>query len=233
VVLLGALAAYSFAVVAGARAGTPEILRQARQPGPYSLIFEDLSDWQKQALLAVEDPNYTRHHGIDLETPGAGITTITQGLAKRLYFHPFKPGFRKLKLMLIARYVLDPALSKDEQLELFLNHVYLGTSAGKPVIGLGAAAREYYHKPFQDLDGQEYLSLVAMIIAPNTFHVLHHPETNAERTRRIQKVVSGEYKPRSLMDLYYGELDPETQKGLAPASYFPPRGGAPDTNTKE
>jgi hypothetical protein len=35
-------------------------------------------------------------------------------------------------------------------------------------------------------------------------------------------VISGEYKPKGLMDLYYGELNEEEAKsGLAPASYFP------------
>jgi hypothetical protein len=60
-----------------------------------------------------------------------------------------------------------------------------------------------------------------MIIAPGNFNIIKNPEANAKRTERIKKVISGEYKPKSLMDIYCGELDKKDQKGLAPASYYP------------
>ena len=60
-----------------------------------------------------------------------------------------------------------------------------------------------------------------MIIAPNNFSILNRPAANIERTQRIKKVISGEYQPKQLIDVYYGKLDTETQKGLPPASYFP------------
>lgn len=212
---------YVLGTVGYYRARTPEIIRTARQDARAWHPLSEFSGWQIQALLAVQDPGFYRHHGIDLHTPGAGLTTLTQGLAKKLYFHPFKPGIRKLQLMLLARWVLDPLVSKEEQQELFVNLIYLGKSDGRPVIGLGEAARVYYGRTMAELTETQYLSLVAMIIAPGNFHVKDHPEANAERTRRIAQVVNGTYQPRGLMDLYYGPLDPETQKGLAPASYFP------------
>ena len=52
-------------------------------------------------------------------------------------------------------------------------------------------------------------------------HVLIRPAANSERTRRIKRVVSGEYQPKQLMDIYYGTLDRKTRRGLPPASYFP------------
>ncbi len=149
------------------------------------------------------------------------MTTITQSLVKIYYFKHFKPGLAKIQQTLIARFALDPLTSKDDQLTLFINNLFFGNVAGKPVIGFEAAARIYYQKPLNQLNEEEYLSIVAMIIAPVNFNILNRPAANAERTRRIKKVVSGEYKPKQLMDIYYGELDPETQKGLAPASYFP------------
>lgn len=214
-------AVYAVGVVIAARAQTPALIRAARQSVQPWCRLSELSPWQIQALLAVEDPDFYGHHGIDLHTPGAGLTTITQGLAKKLYFHPFKPGIRKLKLMLLARMVVDPLVPKDEQLELFINLMFLGRAGGRPVIGFGEAARVYYGRPLSRLSEAEYLSLVAMVIAPVNFHVRDRPQANAERTARLAKVVSGEYRPQGLMDLFYGPLDAETQKGLAPASYFP------------
>jgi membrane carboxypeptidase/penicillin-binding protein len=198
---------------------TPRMIEKSLENS--DLKVSDLSQWQLDALLAVEDPNFYNHNGVDLKTPGAGITTITQGLVKIFYFEEFKPGFDKIKQTLIARFVMDRLVTKDEQLTLFLNYVYLGNIKGKLVRGFEQAAKAYYNKTVKKLSKDEYLSIVAMIIAPNNFHINDHPEANAERTKRIKKVVSGEYKPKKLMDLYYGELDEETQKGLPPASYFP------------
>ncbi len=65
------------------------------------------------------------------------------------------------------------------------------------------------------------LAIIAMIIAPVNFHITDRPAANSERVARIKKVISGEYKPKGLMDIYYGPLDTETARGLAPASYFP------------
>jgi membrane peptidoglycan carboxypeptidase len=156
-----------------------------------------------------------------LKTPGAGLTTITQSLVKIFYFDQFKPGLAKFKQTLIARYALDPLVSKDDQLTLFINYIYLGNVNGKAAIGLENAARAYYRKTLDQLSEEQYLSIIAMIIAPQNFHILDRPAANAERTRRLKQVMVGEYRPKELMDIYYGELAPETQKGLAPASYFP------------
>lgn len=219
--LVVACGVYAAGVVIAARSRTPALIQAARQSVRPWCQLSELSPWQIKALLAVEDPGFYGHHGIDLRTPGAGLTTITQGLAKKLYFHPFKPGIRKLKLMLLAWMVVDPLLPKDEQLELFINLMFMGRANGRPVIGFGEAARIYYGRTLSQLSETEYLSLVAMVIAPVNFHVRDRPQANAERASRLAKVVSGEYQPRGLMDIYYGPLDAETQKGLAPASYFP------------
>lgn len=212
---------YFTTMIIKARMDTPGIIRQALHANNITLKVNDLSQWQLHALLAVEDPNFYHHNGVDLKTPGAGITTITQGLVKMYYFDHFKPGLAKVKQTLIARYALNPLVSKNNQLLLFLNNVYLGNVNGKTVIGFANAAQTYYHKPFHNLTKDQYLSIVAMIVAPQNFHIFNKPTANVERTRRIKKVVSGEYKPKQLMDIYYGKLDQETQKGLPPASYFP------------
>lgn len=212
---------YFTSVVIKARSETPRIIRTALQAPNMTLEVDDLSRWQLRALLAIEDPNFYHHKGIDLKTPGAGITTITQGLVKMYYFKHFKPGIAKLKQTLIARFALNSLVSKDDQLKLFINNIYLGNVNGKAMIGFANAAEVYYGKPVSRLSEEEYLSIVAMIIAPANFHIFNRPEANAERTKRLSKVVSGKYRPKALMDLYYGKLDRETQKGLPPASYYP------------
>ncbi|MDY0059389.1 MAG: transglycosylase domain-containing protein [Myxococcota bacterium] len=222
-VLLGLLllTGYYGVAIARARRATPALVADVLARA--SVRASDLTPWQRRALLAVEDPGFFAHDGIDLSTPGGGLTTITQAVAKKLYFHPFEPGLRKLELMLLARWVVHPLVSKEDQISLFVNLIYLGRHEGRAVVGFGDAAGAYFGKSVHDLSEDEYLALVAMPIAPTTFHLRDHAEANAERVRRIRLLLDGKYRPRGLMDQYYGPLDEETrQRGLPPASYFPP-----------
>lgn len=199
-----------------ARVFTRQTLIPRLQASNFALRLNDLSPWQLHALLQVEDPGFHRHGGVDFSTPGQGLTTITQGLVKLLYFDKFEPGLAKLRQSLIAAYALDPLVSKDEQLRLFINLIGLGEG----VRGFAAGAKHYFHKDFADLDQDEYLALVAMIVAPQNFSLTRHPQRNQERVARIKRLLAGEYLPKGLCDQYYGPLDAETQKGLAPASYW-------------
>lgn len=187
--------------VARARRATHGEISQALQSDNMILSLSDLSARQVDILLSVEDPKFYEHKGIDLRTPGAGMTTITQGLVKIHYFKPFKPGIRKIKQTLIARFALDPLVSKDDQLKLFINEVYLGTVDGKQLYGFEPAALVYYKKPCAELSEDEFIGLVAMIIAPNTYNPIKHPEVHAERVRRIKRLISGEAKPNGWMDV--------------------------------
>jgi membrane peptidoglycan carboxypeptidase len=92
---------------------------------------------------------------------------------------------------------------KETQLLIFVNTVYLGHYNGEVVRGFSQAAEIYFDKPFSDLTEEEYLSLVAMIIAPNSFNVKKQPQANAVRVQRIKRLLCGEYTPKGLMDLYY------------------------------
>jgi membrane carboxypeptidase/penicillin-binding protein len=157
-------------------------------------------------LLAVEDPNFFSHHGVDLSAPGAGLTTITQALAKRLYFESFQPGLAKIKQSLLA-FVLNQRMEKNAQLEFFINTAYFGEHDGAAVNGFAAAARAYFNKEFAAISREEYLALVAMLIAPNELSIATQPEKNAKRVRRIERLLSGECKPAGVRDVYYESCD--------------------------
>ena len=71
---------YACAVYSARQYTINDILPQTRS-SVYALQVSDLTPRQLDILLKVEDPNFFNHHGVDFTTPGAGITTITQGLA--------------------------------------------------------------------------------------------------------------------------------------------------------
>lgn len=195
---------YLFITVMIARNETPRIAAAALAGPGIVLQPEELTAGQLEILLKVEDPNFFYHRGVDFRTPGGGITTITQGLVKQLYFENFKPGLAKIRQSLIARFALDPMVTKKNQLKLFINRVYLGNVNGRTVYGFNDAAKVYFGKRFKELTENEYISIVAMIIDATTFNIKKNPEANADRVQRIKLLLSGEYKPKSLMDLYYG-----------------------------
>lgn len=183
-----------------AQTRTPEVVARARSG---ELQLSDLTPRRRAMLLAVEDPGFTQHNGWDASTPGQGRTNITQALVKRFYFDRFEPGFAKIEQSLIARFVLHPALSKDEQLRAFLNHASFAWNKGEPVIGFADAARTYHGRDFTQLDDRQFLSLVAMLMAPRTYNPLTQPAANAERVRRIERLLAGACRPTGLTDVSY------------------------------
>lgn len=205
--LLAALALFAVLVVGyyvveviQARRATPAIVAAALRSEKIVLQLDDLSPWQTDVLLAVEDPTFYQHPGWDLRTPGAGMTTITQGLVKIHYFEYFRQGLPKIRQTLIARFALDPLVSKEDQLLLFVNEVHMGQVDGQDVDGLDAASQAYFGKPVSELSEDEYIGLVAMIAAPGRFHLREHPAANAERVRRIQRLIAGACAPSGWMD---------------------------------
>ena len=112
----------------------------------FMLDLDDMSKRQLDILLKVQDPSFFSHNGVDFKTPGAGITTLTEALSKKLLFKQFRPGIAKIKLALISFCALDPIISKRDQLRLFINMVYLGNIGEKQVYGFHEAAQAYYEK---------------------------------------------------------------------------------------
>lgn len=104
--------AYYVNEVRVARRETPALVQAAWKRYGMKLGLADLSSERRTMLLAVEDPSFMHHHGVDLATPGAGMTTITQGLVKLLYFPDgFRPGIAKIRQTLIAQYALNSLVS--------------------------------------------------------------------------------------------------------------------------
>lgn len=199
---LMAVAAHYFLEIREARRDTPELVARALATHGAELELWMLPPERERMLLMVEDPAFRRHRGVDLVTPGAGMTTLTQSLVKQLYFPSgFRQGVAKIRQTLIAQNALDALVSKDDQLELFLNIAYLGHHRGEAVHGLAQAARTYFAKEFTELTDDEYLSLVAALINPNSLK----PGTpaNEDRAARIRQYASGEYRPVGVMDLEY------------------------------
>lgn len=205
-VSLFAASLYYWNEVRTARAETATLVTQAFDRFGRRVALESVPTSKIDLLLKIEDPRFREHRGVDLATPGAGMTTITQGLAKLLYFPGgFRQGIAKIRQTLIAEYALDHLVSKDEQLELYLNATFFGSIDGRPVHGLAAAAEAYFKKPFRELLDDEFIALIGMTISPETLK----PGTtdSATRVMRIKRYLAGDVVPASVLDFeYVGKL---------------------------
>lgn len=193
---------YYWNAIRAARSATATVVAEAVQRYGHRVSIKDLSAHHLDILLRIEDPAFYRHRGVDLKTPGAGMTTITQGLVKLLYFPAgFERGIAKIKQTLIAEYALNELVSKDDQLELYLNATYFGSVDGKPVHGIANGAETYFGKPYRDLTDDEFIALIGMTISPNTLK----PGTpkSIDRVERIKKFLAGELSPGSVLDSEY------------------------------
>lgn len=193
---------YYWNEVRNARAETITLVKQAFDKFGRRVALKDVPAARIDLLLKIEDPKFRTHRGVDLATQGAGMTTITQGLAKLLYFPGgFQQGIAKIRQTLVAQYALDDLISKDEQLELYLNATFFGSVDGQPVNGLSAAADAYFGKTYRNLTDDEFIALIGMTISPETLK----PGTanSATRVARIKRFLAGDVVPASVLDFEY------------------------------
>lgn len=92
-----------------------------------------------------------------------GRSTITQQLAKNLYFTPERSVLRKVAELAVAQR-LEWFLSKDRILELYLNTAELGPG----IFGVEAAARHYFGIGASDLSRWQAATLAATLPHPLT-----------------------------------------------------------------
>lgn len=154
--------------------------RLAQKPGTkISRIWEPLgaiSPNLQKAVVVAEDTFFWRHHGFDLigirealernlkrGKLAAGGSTITQQLAKNLYFNPGKSFIRKLQEALVAMR-LEMSLPKERILELYLNCVEWGDG----IFGAEAAAKHYFGVSASQLTAYQSATLAAMLPSPLT-----------------------------------------------------------------
>lgn len=164
--------------------------------GPDGLGAERL----RQRVL-VQDPGYLEHGGIDLSTQGAGLTTISQSLSKRLGFDVFRPGIGKIRQTGFAL-GLESQLSKDQILALWLDTVEMGRGPDGWMTGFFHASESIYGRPLMGVSDQEYYSLLAVPIAPSQFRLLEEDDALDDRSSRIARLISGDCRPEGQRDVW-------------------------------
>jgi len=146
-----------------------------------------------QAVIATEDHRFWEHHGLDklrtlkalwitLFEPGRiqGASTITQQLAKNLFFSYRRTYLRKFRELLVALQI-ETRYSKREILEAYLNQIPFGVGA----YGIERAARSFFGKPALELNLAESSLLAGLPKSPTRYN----PYRYFERAKKRQQLV--------------------------------------------
>jgi monofunctional biosynthetic peptidoglycan transglycosylase len=146
-----------------------------------------------QAVLSSEDQKFFGHEGVDwgaiqksLERDVekrrfvSGGSTITQQLAKNLYFGTARTPLRKLRELVVTSW-LEEDLTKARILAIYLNVIEWGDG----VYGAEAAARHWCGKPAAAVSAGEAAGLAAMIPNPRRINPRVSPARHARAMRRV------------------------------------------------
>jgi monofunctional biosynthetic peptidoglycan transglycosylase len=178
-------------------------LRLRYRPVPISRISRNLV----HAVVTAEDAKFFGHEGVDWDAIeqsweknwkekrlARGGSTITQQLAKNLFFSTRKDPVRKVRELFVAGW-LEEDLSKKRILELYLNVIEWGDG----IFGAEAAAQAWYGRSAASLDETQAAGLAAMIPNPRRINPRVAPKSHARRARRILwQMARAGYAKRSL-----------------------------------
>ena len=164
----------------------------------------DLGPGRWARLLMVQDPAFADHSGIDLATPGAGITTVTQSLAKRVGFEEeFRPGWAKLRQSGLAL-GYETGMTKDQIAALWLETVEMGNLQGPGgkgwTVGFWSAAERAHGVAPAALTDAQFRDLVARLIAPAALG--RDADARAARAGRIARLWDGACAPDGHSDVW-------------------------------
>lgn len=165
-------------------------------------LKSDLPEDYVNAVIAVEDRRFYTHNGVDIIAIGRAIfrnikemklveggSTITQQLAKNIYFTQKKEMTRKIAEMFMA-VEIEKECTKDEIFELYVNTSYFGDG----YYCVGDACEGYFDKEPKDMDLYECTLLAGIPNAPSVYAPTKNPELAKQRQAQvIKKMVKYKY----------------------------------------
>jgi len=160
-----------------------------REPVPLSRVSPDFIN----AMLAVEDHMFWDHHGINklrtlkalyitLTRPGRieGASTITQQLAKNLFFSFERTYLRKFKEMMVA-FQIEYSCTKEEILHAYINQISFGAGAQ----GVEKASQVFFGKSAVELTLGEAALLAGLPKSPTNYNPYRHYDKALKRRQVV------------------------------------------------
>lgn len=176
-------------------------------------FYEDIPATFIEAVVAVEDRRFYKHSGFDVIGTGRALirdiknmelleggSTITQQLAKNMYFPANNSPWRKVAEIFMAKKI-EEEYTKAEILEMYFNIIYYG----KGCYNIHDAADTYFDKLPIEMNDYECTLLAGIPNAPSVYS--KNKELARERQEKVLKsMVQAEYITQEEM---YDILDEE------------------------
>ncbi|WP_291707482.1 transglycosylase domain-containing protein [Clostridium sp.] len=184
----------------------------------YKVSIDEMSDYLKDAYIAIEDERFETHPGIDIKrTLGSALrsgiyyftgkgsvqggSTLTQQLIKNTLLTNDVKIERKVREIYLSLN-LEKKLSKDQILEAYLNTIPLG---GK-VYGVEAAAKYYFEKSAKDLNLAESAFIAGLTQAPTDYSP-YNPINKEDPSLYLDRTKTVLMKMRDLGKITQAEYD--------------------------
>lgn len=171
---------------------TAKAAREIREQEGFTPIGK-LPEAYLDAVVAAEDHRFYEHGGVDFIAIGRAVlndikslsfreggSTVTQQLAKNLYFTQEKELTRKIAEMFMA-WTLECDFTKDEILELYVNSIYFGSGC----YSVGDASRVYFDKEPAQMTDREATLLAGIPNAPSVYDLNENPDLAYQRQRHV------------------------------------------------
>ena len=155
--------------------------------------YKELPEDYINAVIAVEDRRFFSHNGVDaisitrailkdIQTMSLaeGGSTITQQLAKNVYFTQRKEFTRKIAEIFMA-FEFEKNCSKEEIFELYVNTIYFGDG----YYCVYDAAKGYFDKIPKDMNLYESTLLAGIPNAPSVYSPSVNPELSKQRQAQV------------------------------------------------
>lgn len=159
--------------------------------------YEDISEDFIYGLVSIEDQRFFEHSGVDyialIRTLWANIqakdilgggSTLTQQLAKNLYFMDSTRPTRKIAEVFVA-YDLEKTFTKEEILEMYANIVYYGDN----YYGIYEASYGYFHCDPSNLSLAQASMLAGLPQAPSLYALSNNNEASYARQEEVLKAM--------------------------------------------
>ncbi len=171
------------------------LLEQTSANGKAITKLEELSDWTKNAFIAIEDKGFYQHNGLNFKrilkasfdniTNGyakQGASTISQQLIKNTHLTRDKTLKRKIQEAYLTT-KLENKYSKNDILETYLNVIYFGNGA----IGIERAAQTFFNCSASELNLAQSATLAGLIKSPSYYSPINNLENCLNRRNLVLK----------------------------------------------
>ena len=158
--------------------------------------LEEVPELLVTGLQAVEDRDFSRHHGIDLSgmlravwvavrsggENKQGASTLTQQLARSglLGIGKEVTVSRKFNEILFAL-ILEARYDKRTILEAYMNQVYMGQRGSQAIHGVSAASEFWFGRELDALTTEQIALLIGIVKGPSHYDPRRNPQRALDR----------------------------------------------------